>query len=687
MDGSIDKKANRLLYEKSPYLLQHAYNPVNWLPWGKEAFERAQIENKPVLVSIGYSTCHWCHVMAHESFENQKVAQLLNEKFISIKVDREERPDIDSVYMRICQLMNGHGGWPLNVFLTPDQKPFYAGTYFPRESYGNNPGFIEVIENLSNIFINKRQYVEEIAKDATNSLEINVKKEKGKVLGEEALHRTFQELSNRFDPHYGGFSQEPKFPIPHILMFLLRYYTFTNKQEALDYVTKTLNSMADGGIYDHIGYGFYRYSTDEKWLVPHFEKMLYDNALLLIAYTEAYQVIKDERYKKICKQIILFIQEEMTNEYGSFYSALDADTEGEEGKYYAWSKDEIINTLGNELGELYCMVYNITSSGNFESRNIPNLINTHWEKVKKEFRLTEEELYIKLEEARKKLLKKRTERTYPHIDDKILTSWNALMIVGLAQASKIFEEPEYLEMAKTALLFIEKKLIIKERIMVRYRDGEVKNKGFIDDYAFLLWAYIEMYEATFNFTFLKKAKNLCSKMLDLFWDDEEGGFYFIGEDAESLIVQEKEVYDGAMPSGNSVAGLQILRLGQMIGDFSLTDKGIRMFSTFEKEVTEYTSGHTFFMQSLLFYAMPKKEIVIFSNEDDKEGKKLIKELQKSFKPNYSILATEKPEDFKGLAEFASQYKINSGNTTVYICENYACQQPTTDIQQVIKKLL
>ncbi|MFS0621471.1 thioredoxin domain-containing protein [Priestia megaterium] len=687
MDGSIDKKANRLIYEKSPYLLQHAYNPVNWLPWGKEAFERAQIENKPVLVSIGYSTCHWCHVMAHESFENQKVAQLLNEKFISIKVDREERPDIDSVYMRICQLMNGHGGWPLNVFLTPDQKPFYAGTYFPRESYGNNPGFIEVIENLSNIFINKRQYVEDIAKDATNSLKINVKREKGKVLGEEVLHRTFQELSNRFDPYYGGFSEEPKFPIPHILMFLLRYYTFTNKQEALDYVTKTLNSMADGGIYDHIGYGFSRYSTDEKWLVPHFEKMLYDNALLLITYTEAYQVTGDERYKRICKQIILFIQEEMTNEYGSFYSALDADTEGEEGKYYAWSKDEIINTLGNELGELYCMVYNITSSGKFESRNIPNLINTHWEKVKKEFRLTEEELYLKLEEARKKLLKKRTERTYPHIDDKILTSWNALMIVGLAKASKVFEEPEYLKMAKTGLLFIEKELIIEERIMVRYRDSEVKNKGFIDDYAFLLWAYIEMYEATFNLTFLKKAKNLCSKMLDLFWDHEEGGFYFIGEDAESLIVQEKEVYDGAMPSGNSVASLQILRLGQMIGDFSLTDKGIRMFSTFEKEVTEYTSGHTFFMQSLLFYAMPKKEIVIFSNEDDKEGKKLIKELQKSFKPNYSILATEKPEDFKGLAEFASQYKINSGNITVYICENYACQQPTTDIQQVIKKLL
>ncbi|MEC0695909.1 thioredoxin domain-containing protein [Bacillus atrophaeus] len=678
-------KPNRLINEKSPYLLQHAHNPVDWFPWGEEAFEKAKRENKPVLVSIGYSTCHWCHVMAHESFEDEEIARLLNERFVAIKVDREERPDVDSVYMRICQLMTGQGGWPLNVFITPDQKPFYAGTYFPKTSKFNRPGFIDVLEHLSNTFANDREHVEEIAENASSHLQIKTPEGNG-TLTKEALHRTFQQLMSGFDTVYGGFGQAPKFPMPHMLMYLLRYHQYTGQENALYNVTKTLDSMANGGIYDHVGYGFARYSTDDEWLVPHFEKMLYDNALLLTAYTEAYQVTQDSRYQHIVEQIITFIQREMTHEDGSFYSALDADTEGVEGKYYVWSKDEIIETLGNELGELYCAVYNITSSGNFEGHNIPNLIHTKLDKVKAEFDLNEQEINKQLGEARQKLLKKRETRTYPHVDDKVLTSWNALMIAGLAKAAKVFQAPEYLNMAQAAAAFIEKELIIDGRVMVRYRDGEVKNKGFIDDYAFLLWAYIELYEAGYDLAYLQKAKDLSAKMLDLFWDQKHGGFYFTGHDAEALLVREKEVYDGAVPSGNSVAAVQLLRLGQLTGELSLIEKAEKMFSAFKRDVEAYPSGHSFFMQSVLTHMMPKKEIVIFGHKDDSKRQHIISALQQAFQPNFSVLVAEHPDQCKDIAPFAADYRIIDGKTTVYICENFACQQPTTDIEEAIKTL-
>ncbi|WP_369596381.1 thioredoxin domain-containing protein [Bacillus subtilis] len=680
-------KPNRLIAEKSPYLLQHAHNPVDWFPWGEEAFEKAKRENKPVLVSIGYSTCHWCHVMAHESFEDEEIARLLNERFVAIKVDREERPDVDSVYMRICQLMTGQGGWPLNVFITPDQKPFYAGTYFPKTSKFNRPGFVDVLEHLSETFANDREHVEDIAENAAKHLQTKTAAKSGEGLSESAIHRTFQQLASGFDTIYGGFGQAPKFPMPHMLMYLLRYHHNTGQENALYNVTKTLDSMANGGIYDHIGYGFARYSTDDEWLVPHFEKMLYDNALLLTAYTEAYQVTQNSRYKEICEQIITFIQREMTHEDGSFFSALDADTEGEEGKYYVWSKEEILKTLGDDLGTLYCQVYDITEEGNFEGKNIPNLIHTKREQIKEDAGLTEKELSLKLEDARQQLLKAREERTYPHVDDKVLTSWNALMIAGLAKAAKVYQEPKYLSLAKDAITFIENKLIIDGRVMVRYRDGEVKNKGFIDDYAFLLWAYLDLYEASFDLSYLQKAKKLTDDMISLFWDEEHGGFYFTGHDAEALIVREKEVYDGAVPSGNSVAAVQLLRLGQVTGDSSLIEKAETMFSVFKPDIDAYPSGHAFFMQSVLRHLMPKKEIVIFGSADDPARKQIITELQKAFKPNDSILVAEHPDQCKDIAPFAADYRIIDGKTTVYICENFACQQPTTNIEEAIQTLI
>jgi len=681
-----EKKANRLINEKSPYLLQHAYNPVDWFPWGEEAFEKAKKEDKPVLVSIGYSTCHWCHVMAHESFEDEEIAKVLNEKYIAIKVDREERPDVDSVYMRVCQMMTGHGGWPLNVFLTPDQKPFYAGTYFPKTSKYEIPSFLDVIQYLSQTFNNDRTHVEKIASNAANSLQIEANDD-NKSLNKDIIHLTFQQLYKNFDKTYGGFGTAPKFPMPHTLMFLLRYHALTGNENALNCVSKTLNGMADGGIHDQIGNGFSRYSTDEKWLVPHFEKMLYDNALLLIVYTEAYQVTKNSSYKRIATKIIEFIEREMTGDEGVFFSAIDADSEGVEGKYYVWDNEEIYDILGEELGDIFADTYGFTPFGNFEGKNIPNLIGVDLEPIADEHNLSVEQLQNELEKASEQLLKAREKRVYPHVDDKVLTSWNALMIAGLSKASKVFNEPKFLQMAQNALSFIEQHLIIDGRVMVRYRDGEVKNKGFIDDYAFLLWAYVELYEATYNLEYMHKAKELSNQLLDLFWDDEYGGFYLTANDAEELIVREKEVYDGALPSGNSVAAMQLLRLGQLTGDLSLIDKVTELHSTFKTNIESYPSGHTFILQSLLAHTMPKKEIVIIGKKDEQERTKIIKALQQSFNPNYSILVAETPEEFKGIVDFASDYKIIDGKTTVYVCENFSCQQPTTDTDQVIKQLL
>jgi uncharacterized protein len=624
--------------------------------------------------------------MAHESFEDEEVAQILNEKFVSIKVDREERPDIDSIYMRVCQMLTGHGGWPLSVFLTPDQKPFYAGTYFPKKSRHGYPGFIEVLNQIYEKFTQNQENISQVAEKITSSLQASVQTTAGDRLQASVLVNTYRRLAGSFDGIYGGFGPAPKFPIPHILMYLMRYHLWKDETNALHMVEKTLDSMAAGGIYDHIGYGFARYSTDEMWLVPHFEKMLYDNALLLIAYTEAYQIMKKERYKKISEQIIEFIKREMTSKEGAFYSAIDADSEGVEGKYYVWDRDEVLNVLGTELGDLYCEVYDITQKGNFEGHNVPNLIHTDVSKVAAKYHLSEEELYEKLEAARQKLFAERTTRVYPHVDDKILTAWNALLIAALAKASKVYEERSYLEMAQRALTFVEKHLIQDGRIMVRYRDGEVKNKGFIDDYAYLMWAYMEMYEADFHLSYLKKAVNVAEKMIELFWDEDSGGFYFIGKDAESLIVREKEIYDGALPSGNSVAAVQMIRLARLTGDLKLLEKAEQMYSVFKNQVEAYENGHAYFLQGLLLLEMPAKEIVIIGERRDEKLNGLMKLMQKSFVPHYSILVAEQPSDFADVAPFAAEYKRVGDDITVYICENYACQQPETNVEEVKKRL-
>ncbi len=623
--------------------------------------------------------------MAHESFEDAEVARLLNEHYISIKVDREERPDIDSIYMKVCQMMAGHGGWPLTIFMTPDKIPFYAGTYFPKESKYGRPGLIEAIEQLHKKYSTDPEHIAEVTESVKQALEGTTREKSKERLTIETTDKAFQQLGRGFDFSYGGFWEAPKFPQPQNLMFLLRYYHFTGKIAALKMVESTLQHMAAGGIWDHVGYGFARYSTDEKWLVPHFEKMLYDNALLLSVYTECYQITKNPFYKQIAEQIVDFIKREMTSKEGSFYSAIDADSEGVEGKYYVWEDEEIYDILGEDLGEIYTIAYGITPYGNFEGKNIPNLIKANLESVAEEFNLTLSELNKQLEKARGKLLTEREKRIYPHVDDKILTSWNAMMIAGLAKASSVFQSEDYLHMAEKAIQFIESKLVEDNRVMARYRDGETKYKGYLDDYAYLILAYLELYQTTYKVDYLIRGKSLVRDMNALFWDDENGGYFFSGKDNEKLISNDKEIYDSATPSGNSVAAIALVQMGYLTGETEFLDKVDDMYYTFFEDINRQASAGTFFMQSILLTENPTKEVVILRGSNT--SNELFRSLAEAFTPDISLLIAEDPSIFSDVASFASEYKMLEDKPTIYVCENFACQQPTTKLHEAISKLI
>lgn len=682
MTESLERFQNKLINSKSPYLLQHAYNPVNWYEWGPEALEKAKKENKPIFLSIGYSTCHWCHVMEKESFEDEEVAALLNERFISIKVDREERPDLDSIYMSVCQLMTGQGGWPLNVFLTPEQVPFYAGTYFPKESRYGRPGMKDVVVQLYDVFQNDKLKITAVGNQIRAAIAPRVSIDNKIVLTPEDIEACFYQLNTTFDPTYGGFGDAPKFPLPHHLMFLLRYYRHTNNERALYMVEKTLDGLANGGIYDHIGFGFSRYSTDEEYLVPHFEKMLYDNAMLAIVYTEAFQVTKNQKYKKIVEEIFTYVLRDMKDDNGAFYSAEDADSEGVEGKFYVWKPEEVKQVLGEEIGELYCSVYDITKDGNFEGESIPNLIHQNAVSYAKEHQIEVEIVFSTIETARIQLFNHREKRIHPHKDDKILTAWNALMIAAFAKASRVFGDESYLEAARVAMTFLEEKLVINDRIMVRYRDGEVKQKGFIDEYAYLSWAYLELYEATLEISYLEKTQRTVKHMIALFWDQDTGGFYFYGEDNEQLLIRPKESYDGALPSGNSVASLQMLRLARLTGDTTLEEKVNILFTAFAEQVKKYPSGHTFMMQSYLTSQMDMKEVVVLSEQVTS----FVKLLQQDFYPEVTYLIGRDSSELEHIAPFTNGYKQINNEATYYICENFVCHKPINDEKQAIQYL-
>jgi uncharacterized protein YyaL (SSP411 family) len=669
---STNKQANRLIHEKSPYLLQHAHNPVDWFPWSDEAFQKAKSEDKPIFLSIGYSTCHWCHVMERESFEDTEVAEILNKNFISIKVDREERPDIDHIYMNVCQALTGHGGWPLTIFMTPDKKPFYAGTYFPKNSRMGMPGLIDILGSVHSAWTNSRETLLKSSEQILNALNdrsdiLEPDSEEG--LSENIFYEAFSEFKYDFDNIYGGFGNAPKFPTPHNLFFLLRYWYNTKDEYALKMVEQTLEAMHKGGIYDHIGFGFSRYSTDKKWLVPHFEKMLYDNALLAIAYLEAYQATKKSEYADIANEIFTYVLRDMTSPEGGFYSAEDADSEGEEGKFYVWSVNEIKQVLGNTDGEKYCKYYDITPHGNFEGLNIPNLIKTSIPEGEKAF----------VEECRKKLFEHREKRVHPYKDDKILTSWNGLMIAAMAIGGRVLGEEKYTKAAEKAVDFIFSKLISSNgRLLARYRDGNSAYPAYVDDYAFLIWGLIELYETTYKPIYLKRSLKLNDDLIKYFWDTTSGGLYHYGNDSEQLIIRSKEIYDGATPSGNSVATLNFLRLARLTGQSELEDKAYSQFSTFGRSIERFARGHSFFLTSLLFAKSKSKEVVIVGNEN-MELSNMVNIIREDFRPfTLSMFYSNKHEDLKELAPFIENYKPVEGKTTAYVCENFACQAPITD---------
>ncbi|WP_130805679.1 thioredoxin domain-containing protein [Senegalia massiliensis] len=662
-----EKNTNRLIDEKSPYLLQHAYNPVDWYPWGEEAFEKAKMEDKPIFLSIGYSTCHWCHVMGRESFEDEEVAELLNEYFVPIKVDREERPDLDNIYMTITQAMTGQGGWPMNVFLTPDKKPIYAGTYFPKRSILDRVGLMDILYNINKAWKEKREDIVENSEDIIQKLN-NIQSSSNEELGKEVLEDVFNERKEDFDPKYGGFGTRPKFPMPHNLIFLIRFYKESNDEKALEMIEKTLDGMYKGGIFDHIGFGFSRYSVDEKWLVPHFEKMLYDNALLAYCYLEGYQVTGEELYKEVAEKIFTYIIRDMTSDKGGFYSAEDADSEGVEGKFYVWTKDEIKDILGDEAGEVVCNYFDITATGNFEGKNIPNLIKHDLNFIKKS-----PDLINRVHAYADMLFYTRENRIKPHKDDKILTSWNGLMIAAFAYGGRILNKPLFINRAKESIEFIYENLFDENgRLLARYRDGEARYKGYLEDYTFLTWGLIEIYEATFDDIYLERAKKLMNDTFRLFWDNENGGFFINGHDAEELVLRPKEIYDGAIPSGNSVAAFNIIKLSKMLEDESYKEKYTQMLKSFSSTIKNMPHAHSFFLLSYMEYIKNGKNIVIAYEKEDDLFHDIIKEINSIYLPFTTVV--------KGKRD------LKDNKTTVYICENYSCNMPINNLEDFKKAL-
>lgn len=687
-------KPNKLINEKSPYLLQHAFNPVDWYPWCDEAFEKANEENKPVFLSIGYSTCHWCHVMEKESFEDEEVAQLMNDTFISIKVDREERPDIDNVYMTICQILTGNGGWPLTILMTPDKKPFFAGTYIPKNSgYGRN-GLIELIKTVNDIWKNNNEEILNSSEKIATALLQKSKLNSNAIIDYELLDIAFKQLEDKYDKEYGGFGNSPKFPSPANFYFLLRYYFDTKNENALDMVIKTLTEIRKGGIYDHIGFGFHRYSTDRKWLVPHFEKMLYDQALLTIAFTEAFQITENEFFKETVYQTLNYVKRNLTDIDGGFYSAEDADSEGEEGKFYLWTIDEVKEIL-KEDADLIIEIFNLKPEGNFlneikretNNQNIFHLKKS-LEDIANEKSIPMNQLKEKVNSSLNKLYEIREKRIHPHKDDKILTDWNALMIIAFAKAYQVFGEKEFLLSAEKGMNFILNNLKTKDGFLFhRYRDSEASINAFLDDYAFLIYALIELYESTFKIEYLEEALHLNEILIKHFWDKQFGGFYFTSDFSEELLVRQKEIYDGAIPSGNSIAMMNLLRLSHFTENLDLQEKALQITKAFYNQFANMPMFYPQLLTAIYFYLSSPLEIIIAGDSNSADTKEMISVLQKNFIPNKILIyknTFDNNEKINKIIPYIKDYKMIDGKATAYVCKNFACQLPTTDIKKMLE---
>ncbi len=688
---------NHLQFEKSPYLLQHANNPVDWYPWCDAAFERARHEKKPIFLSIGYSTCHWCHVMAHESFEDVEVADLMNQAFICIKVDREERPDIDHLYMTVCQMMTGSGGWPLTIIMTPEKEPFFAGTYFPKETRMGRMGMLDLIARIEYLWKNNTSDITKATQQVIAALKKEHTQKPASSMTENLIPKAAEQLKARFDEKYGGFGDAPKFPTPHNLRFLLRYRKHSGDVDALNMVERTLQAMRQGGIYDHSGFGFHRYSTDRRWLVPHFEKMLYDQALLALTFLETFQATKNEFYANTAREIFTYVLRDMTDSPGGFFSAEDADSEGEEGRFYFWSVDEIRQILDKEEALLVEPVFQLTEEGNFDEpiaggRSGLNILhqNQSLAVMATSMNLSESELRARLERARIKLFSARDKRPHPHKDEKILTDWNGLMIAALAFGSRVLADAELALVAEKAAQFILRELKTPAGTLLhRYKDEDASIPGNLDDYVFLIWGLIELYEATFNPIYLKEALDLLQIQLQHFRDEKNGGFFFTADDAETLLVRQKLIYDGAIPSGNSVSLINLLRLSRMTGQTELEKHAEGILRFFINEVSIAPLAYTEFLNGLSFTTGSSPEIVITGAQNSIDTKNMLEVLAKNFLPNKVVLfrpAFEENPMITTLADFTRFHHPINNRTTAYICQNHQCQKPTNDIQEMLQLL-
>ena len=688
--------ANRLADEKSPYLLQHAHNPVDWYPWGEDAFARAAAEDKPVFLSIGYSTCHWCHVMEKESFQDREVAELMNRFLVSVKVDREERPDLDHIYMTVCQMLTGSGGWPLTVIMTPDKKPFFAGTYFPKRSRFGRMGMVDLIPRAAELWRTERDRAVSTAEEIVAGLRTGLSHRPGPDPGGELAEEAFREISNQHDDRHGGFGPAPKFPVPGHLHLLLRYWRRTGNETALSMVEKTLRSMRMGGIYDQVGFGFHRYSTDERWLLPHFEKMLYDQALIAMAYTEAFQATGKDEYRRTAKEIFTYVLRDMTDDAGGFFSAEDADSEGEEGKFYTWTAGEIETVLEPEEARTVREVYTVRDEGNFtaetgetDGTNILHLA-ADLETASRKLDMTEDGLVEVLEGARRKLFRQREGRVRPDRDEKILTDWNGLMIAALARGGGAFNLPRYTEAAERAAGFILDHLMDSSgRLHHRYIDGHIAVEGNLDDYAFFTWGLLEIYFATFKVPYLRRALDLTERMISLFWDEEAGGFFFTRRGEDPLSVGNKTATDGATPSGNSVAAMNLLRLSRLTSDPHLEERVAGIGRCFSRLLHRSPASAAVMVSTLAMAAEGSQEVAIVGDPDAPDTRDMVHSLREGFFPHtVSMLVPpgEEGTEITGLIPAAGAMKSLDGKATAYVCQGFACRNPTTDIDEMVRTI-
>lgn len=684
--------SNRLTDETSPYLLQHAQNPVDWYPWGETAFKKARTENKPIFLSIGYSACHWCHVMERESFESEIIAEVMNSNFVAIKVDREERPDVDEIYMMAVQRMTGSGGWPLSVFLTPDLKPFFGGTYFPPDDSFGRPGFKRVLDGIALAWREDQDGIQQQADHVAAALQ----QQNQEMVGisqiavgtnNDALAQTYraagdraaETLASSFDSSRGGFGPAPKFPATGSISLLLRQYARAKNESLAVMVTRTLDAMALGGMYDQLGGGFHRYSTDANWLVPHFEKMLYDNALLSQAYLEAFQVIQKPLYRVVATETLDYVLRDMTDASGGFHSAEDADSEGEEGKYYVWSQEEIVSLLGDDVGKSFCDHYGVTAHGNFEEKNILHIPKPD----------AKGHTRGRMSASRAKLLGARAKRIRPGKDDKVLAAWNGMMISSLAKGYQVLGEKRFRVAAERAGDFILSKMIVKDQLHRSYRRGKVRIPGYLDDYAYVANSFVDLYETSFEIKWLSAAEKLVARMTELFWDEEGHGFFSTGKEHRNLLIRSKSYSDGSVPAGNTIAAMTLMRSARLTDSAEHREKVIQILAAASSLAKEYPVAHMRMICAGEFYVGPGREIAIVGELGEEKTELLLRAVRSAYLPNKVVAFIDPARDTKLVTDriplLVGRSTID-GRSAAYVCSNYSCKKPVTDPDELGKVL-